>query len=46
MSEKLTTDGRLVSKSISCLRCGRQIPNPNPVAHCPHCNWQEKRGAD
>lgn len=32
--------------AVTCPACRHQIPDPDPVARCPSCGWQEMRGAD
>lgn len=31
---------------VACSACKHPITDPDPVAHCPTCGWQEMRGAD
>lgn len=46
MGEQPTTENRLAADAVRCFTCEHRIADPNPVARCPHCGWQERWGAD
>lgn len=46
LDEQPTTGNQILADAVRCFTCGHRITDPNPIASCPRCGWQERLGAD